>query len=106
MGAQLGFDVTVLEILAAGSIEDPGALAARRLKSKFEPEVRERLVMETYEGSLIKTGIGIDILVYTANRQFRYRPVGKKRARQPTPDSQSALRASSLIVLDQERTVE
>lgn len=32
----LGFDVTVLEILAAGSIEQLGELAATRLREKFE----------------------------------------------------------------------
>jgi hypothetical protein len=45
-----------------GSIEELGTLVARRLKSKIEPEVDERLQMETYvdEGSLIKAGVKID----------------------------------------------
>ena len=35
----LGFDVTILEILAAGSIEQLGELACSRLREKFEPSV-------------------------------------------------------------------
>lgn len=35
----LGFDVTVLEILAASSIEQLGELAAGRLKAKYDPTV-------------------------------------------------------------------
>lgn len=37
----LGFDVTVLEILAAGSIEQLGELAAMRLREKFEVSAEE-----------------------------------------------------------------
>ncbi|KFZ16878.1 hypothetical protein V502_04850 [Pseudogymnoascus sp. VKM F-4520 (FW-2644)] len=43
----LGFDVTILEILAAGTIVGLGALAARRLKVKFEPEAQISLSTES-----------------------------------------------------------